>query len=241
MEAMESAKSNLGSVELPTGILFEEQVLKTITFRELAGPEEDILASNLNPLDKMSQILANCVVQIGNVSDKKKIRDIVDQLLVSDSMYYLVKLRIHSLGGLYHYTSKCPSCGADDKKTYDLEQINVKKAPAPDNLFKELTTPSGRKVRWRHMNGLIQKKANQMDNGSNSATIGIYVRITEVDDKPASLSDVANMSLRDRNAIRKSFEENEAEFDAEVGIQCPKCGHDYKEDLDIEPQLFFYQ
>lgn len=236
---MEGAKAAIGSCELPTGFRMDDQVITGITFREMAGPEEDTLASNMPVSQKLSQIMASCTKSIGTVSDPNKIRKLIDEMVISDRWFYLVQLRIHSLGSEYRFITKCPSCSQDDKVTFDLREVKVKSPPKADSLYREITLPSGTSVRIKVADGMTDAKIEKLANESNAPTIGLYARITEINSKPVDLADVKQMTMRDRAHIRQIIEESEGQLDESFSAQCPKCGHEYEGELQLDGRTFF--
>ena len=236
---MEGSKAVIGSCELPTGFRIDGQVVTQITFRELAGPEEDILASNLPVNQKLSTIMANCTKTVGSVAEGSKIRRLMDEMVISDRWFYLVQLRILSLGADYKFQSKCPSCGAVDKVVFDLREVKVKNAPKADQLYREITLPSGQTARLKVGDGISDGKIEKLANETNAPTIGIYVRVSELNNKPADLADVKQMSMRDRAAIRQAIEEMEGTVDESYSAQCPKCGHEYESELALDGRSLF--
>lgn len=236
---MEGAKAAVSSCELPTGFRVEDQVVREISFRELAGPEEDILASNMPVSQKLSTIMASCTRSIGSVVEPNQIRKLMDEMVISDRWFYLVQLRILSLGADYKFVTKCPACSHDDKVAYDLREVKVKNAPKADALYREVTLPTGSKARLRVANGHSDAKIEKMANETNAPTIGLFVRISELNDKPVDLVDVKQMTMRDRAFIRQTIEEMEGQVDESFEAQCPKCGHAYGGELQLDGRTFF--
>lgn len=236
---MDNAKASIGTCELATGVLHEGQIIKQMTFRELAGPEEDILASDLPAAQKMTEVMINCTKAMGDVTEMKLIRSLVPKLVITDRWLYLVRLRAHSLGSDYEFKSKCPACNVEDKMLFDLHQLKVVRAPSADAVFKEITLPSGRKVRWHVADGAVDLKIEKIANAKNAATAALFARITEIDDKPADIVDVLQMPLRDRSALRKAIDESEGDLDDEFEAVCRKCGHEYRGELQLDGRTFF--
>lgn len=238
---MEDAKTVVGTLEFPTGVKTESgELLKTLTFREMAGPEEDILASQMAVSNKISSILSNCVLTFGSLKDTMSAKRYIDQLVVTDRWYYLVHLRSLSLGEDYKFETDCPSCKAVDKKVVSLLQIGVKNPPSPESLFNEASLPSGNVVRWRIADGQIEGKIEKLAKPDNAATIGLYARCTEFNGKPVALADIKNLSMKDRNVLRKQIDQVEGDFDDEIACVCPQCGHEYKVEMKLDPQSFFF-
>lgn len=235
---MEGAKACVGSCELPTGVVNEGQILKILKFRELAGPEEDILASNMPAAQKMTEVMANCVMEFGNVTGPS-IKNLVQKMVITDRWFYLVQLRVLSLGPQYHFEVGCPACAGKDKVYYDLRKVSVKNPPVANQLIQEFTMPSGRKLRWKVMDAEIDQKIERTATEKNKASVGLYARVTELDDKPPALSDIVNLPMRDRAAFRDEIEKKEGSFDDEFEATCPKCSHLYTGELQLDGRSFF--
>lgn len=238
---MEETKPAVGSLELPTGVKSESgEVLKILMFRELAGPEEDILASQIAASQKISLILSNCSTKFGTLEDPFQIKRYVDQLIETDRWFYLVRLRCLSLGSDYQFETQCPECKQSDKKAVDISKMGVKNPPVIDKIFQETKVPSGHLIRWKIIDGTISAKIEKMATPNNSATIGLFARVTEFDNKPVTLADIKNLSMRDRNMLRNQIDEVEGDFDDEIDCACPHCGHEYKLEMKLEPNSFFF-
>jgi hypothetical protein len=236
---MEGAKAAVASCELPTGFRISDKVVTNITFREMAGPEEDILASNMAVSQKLSTIMANCTRSIGEVSEYNQIKKMMDEMVISDRWFYLVQLRILSLGADYRFLTKCPACQHEDKVVFDLREVKVKNAPKADALYRDLTLPSGQTVRIKVADGVSDAKIEKMANESNAPTIGLYVRISELNGSPVDLADVKQMTMRDRAFIRQAVEEHEGQLDESFQASCPKCGHSYEGEMQLDGRTFF--
>jgi hypothetical protein len=236
---MEEARSPIGTCELPTGVLLDGKVEKEMVFRELAGPEEDVLAGSLSGTQKMTLLMAQVTKSFGSVTDREKIKKMVESMVISDRWFYLSRIRILSLGANYEFKSKCPACDTEDKVHYDLNQISVKNPPQAENLYREVVTPSGIEIRWKIATGETEKVIEKLANNTNAVTVAMAARITEVNKSPSSTTAVLALSMKDRSAIRKSFEEHEGDFDDEFDATCPKCSHSYKGELSLDARAFF--
>ncbi len=238
-QGIEGGRSALGECALPTGFRIEGEIVQSISYREMAGPEEDILASNMPVATKFTQVMAQCTKAIGQITDPGKIRSLMDQMVVTDRWFYLVKLRCHSLGSDYPFSSKCPSCGHEDKKLFDLNEIKVKNPPKADALFREVKTPSGLLVRMKAADGLTDQRIEKLANDQNAPTVGLFARITEINGQPADLADVKQMSLKDRAMLRKEIEQHEGKLEDTFGAICPKCSHEYEGEIQLDGESFF--
>ena len=241
---MEGARSPIGKVELKTGVADESGVLKEIEFRELSGLEEDILSSRkMKVSDRLTRIMQNCTLRIGNISaaeSRQKVASLVEKMVATDRWFYLINIRVLSVGSNYVFETTCPECETTDKVTYDLKNVSIKDAPVADKLWFESDLPSGRKVRWRVADAKVDAKIEELSNDTNAATAALFARIETIDGKPASMLDVTGMNIKDRNHLRKEIDAKEGDIDDEVKFKCPKCGHEYPGEMPFDPRGFFY-
>lgn len=239
---MENAKSAFGSCELPTGV-YKDRLLKEVVYREMSGQEEDVLASRtLTASQKITQIIAGCIREFDGEADPYAVRQCVDKLVITDRWYLLTKIRSHSLGPQYEFKAKCPSCEHIEKLTANLNETKVTNPPKATELFQEIALPSGKKVRWRVADTTVETNIEKLSqkNPDKAATVALFSRVTEVDGQPATLHQILNLSMRDRQALRKAIDENEGNFEDEFDATCSACGHDYKVELQLEAESFFY-
>ena len=238
---MEDAKSSVGEIDLFTGVQEADVVHKHIVFRELSGIEEDVLASKkMSVSSKITRVLANCVQAFGTIQDRDTVNKMVRKMTIADRIFYLIQLRILSIGRDIQFVDKCPACGNEDKKDFDLNQVIMKDAPVATSLLKEVVLPSGKKVRLKVANGESEEKIEKATTDDNAATIGLFVRIDAIDDQPPSLVHVKQMSFKDRNALRKEIDALEGELDDTYKTSCPACGHEYEGDIPINGVDFFF-
>lgn len=237
---MEGAKSAVGAIDLPTGFFIDSKVEQHIEFREMAGPEEDLLASTMAVSAKLSQLMAQCTLSIGAEKDAKKIRQLMDKMTITDRWFYLVNLRIHSLGQAYNFRTTCPACQEQDAVTFDLHGIKVVNPPKPENLYREFTTSRGTKIRWKIATGETELKIEKTTNDKKAATMALFARISEINDQPASLASVLEMSFAERAELRKHIDKEEGDLDDKYSAVCPKCAHEYEGSVELDIRNFFY-
>jgi hypothetical protein len=239
---MDNARSSYGSCELKSGIYTEATgVIKNIEFRELSGMEEDVLASNKMSLsEKLTRVMSNCTIKIGTIEDRKTINEMIPKIMMADRWYYLVQLRILSVGAAYSFKAKCPSCEHVDAVDYDLNQMKVESSADISNPYREIKLPSGKVVRYRLADGTVDAKIESSSNDQNSATAGLYARIDTIDGQPVGIDKVKALVLKDRAALRADIDKNEGSIDDVVKFVCPECGHKYEGNLPLEGRSFFY-
>src|SRR6185312_6264695 len=231
---MEGSRPSVSSCELPTGFMLEGKVIEEVSFRELAGPEEEILASKKMLASKrFSKVMANCIQKIGPYDDHALISKAIDDMVISDRIFFLIQLRIISLGENFNFSYPCPACGNVDKLMFDLKNIKFLNPPKADNLFKEFKLPSGPSVRLRVGNSTIEERIEKTSGEPSAVTMALYARVETLDNRPPALSDIKELTLKDRNAIRKAIDELEGEVDDTFEADCPKCGEHYEASIPI--------
>ena len=117
-----------GTVELPCGYVDDEgKVHDQAMLRELTGAEEDILATpKMSGSEKMTRIIGNCLIKLGDIDKPGK--EIARKLTIGDRAVLLLAMRSVSLGAVYPFRVKCPSCGAGFHTGVRLEEAPVPRA-----------------------------------------------------------------------------------------------------------------
>jgi len=239
---MEGTRPSVSVCELPTGFLIDGKVLNELTFRELAGPEEEILASKkMLASRRFTKVMGNCIQKIGPLEDRVVISKAIEDMTTSDRIFFLIRLRMISIGELYNFSYPCPECKHVDKLVYDLKGVEFKNPPKADALFKEITLPSKQKVRLRVANSAIEERIEKSANEPSAVTMALFARIESLDDRPPAMSDITNMTLKDRNAIRKAIDDLEGDVDDTFEADCTKCGEHYSASIPIGSADFFFQ
>lgn len=239
---MSEPKGSLGVFELPCGLLTPDGELFTeVRVREITGVEEDMLASKKVPATKkMGQLLVGCTQGIGPFSDPTQVAALVPKLLVGDRVFLLLAIRRVSLGDEYPFRSECPECEVQSLFNIDLSGLEVKPMPEPRKRSYEVVTPKGRKVQWHPMDGAGEQKLANLGGEADKVTMALLVRLDAVDDSPPTLSGLKALGMSERNFLRDCFQEAEGGVDTGMEMECPKCSHEYKIELDIGQQGFFF-
>lgn len=241
MQAIETAKSSVGSCTLSTGVMIGEKIIKEVTFREITGIEEDILASKMTNTKKLNTVMANCMMSFGDIQDRQSFLEIVQKMLTADRWIYLIALRAHSLGSSYKFDSVCPSCSKKDSLIYDLFDVKIENAPSADKLFSEFTLSNGMEVRIKAGDGFSDELIEKQMNAQNAITAAIFSRISEISKKPPVFSEIQKLSMKDRKLIRDKIDELEGDLDDNYKAVCPHCSHEYEQRLPLDAISFFYQ
>jgi predicted RNA-binding Zn-ribbon protein involved in translation (DUF1610 family) len=242
---METPKSSQGAYTLPCGYLDTEskEVWKEVEVREITGNEEDMLASTQIPAyKKVSALLGGVVTRIGPVSDRGKLAQMVDDLPMGDRVFLLFAARRVTLGDDLPIREVCPECGEKHLYVVDLSELEVKEMPDPSKRIYDVTLPSGVSARFRISTGRDETTAaksakRQRADGLSQA---LLLRLELLNGEPPSLQSVKNLSLKDRLALREEFQKVEGGVDTAMDLECPSCGHEWEEDVDMGNRNFFF-
>lgn len=239
---IENAKSSVDSFELPCGYLDAEGALHTtIEVKEMTGEEEEILAAkNMPVIKKLNRILTNCTLAIGPYKGHE-VERIIPDLMQGDRVFLLFAIRRVSLGDEMPFFVTCPECNNEHHLTIDLSELTIKKMEDPRRRSYEITLPrTGRRVKMRVLTGrgeeTISKAANVGKDIISSAILG---RVEAVDDRPATIRDLKQLPLADRNFLRDAWEDYEGGVDTEIQVDCPSCDHHFSSNMSVGDAGFF--
>ena len=172
-----------------------------IELREMTGAEEELLTNQrlIRSGDAINQALHNCTIRIGE-NDAPTAKDMLD-MLSGDRLFALVRLRQVSLGDEVELSMSCanPSCRETNAVTIDLNTLEVTPYGEQREFAFQLPT-SGQTLRFAHLDGHKEKRLAALKEPTISAAM--MIRIIDIDGQPPSKKALAEMALRDRNALR---------------------------------------
>jgi len=216
--------------ELPSGTEIE--------LKEMTGTEEELLTNQrlLRNGEAVNQVLKNCTVRLGD-NDNPIIKDILN-LLSGDRLFALVKLRQISLGDEVNLELKCPnaSCRMTSYVTVNTEELKI--TPYTEEREFSFKLPgSGQTIRFGFLDGHKEKRLAVLREPNISSAM--LIRIIDVDGKAPGKKSLAEMSMRDRNALRQEMARVDAGIDTIVETECDVCGTQIRTRLESEPAFLF--
>jgi hypothetical protein len=216
--------------KLPSGIEIE--------LKEMTGAEEELLTNQrlIRTGDAINQVLRNCIVRIGEKSEPS-VSDVLD-LLSGDRLFALVRLRQISLGDEVELEPNCPNsaCRMTNYLTVNLEELEV--TSYTDKREFDFKLPGSKKtVRYGYLDGHKEKRLASLR--EPNITSAMLIRILDIDGKPPSKKILAEMSMRDRRALREEMARVDAGIDTTVEVECDGCGTHIRTRLEAEPAFLF--
>ncbi|MCP3879524.1 MAG: hypothetical protein GY701_14210 [Sulfitobacter sp.] len=218
------------SFELPSGIELE--------LREMTGAEEELLTNQrlIRSGEAINQVLRNCFVRIAD-NHEPTINDVLD-LLSGDRLFALVRLRQISLGDEVELELNCPNtaCRMTNYVTVNLEELKV--TPYSEQREFDFKLPGSKKtVRFGYLDGHKEKRLASLR--EPNITSAMLIRILNIDGKPPTKKSLAEMSMRDRSALRQEMSSVDAGIDTSVEVECDDCGTRIRSRLEAEPAFLF--
>ena len=218
------------SFELPSGTELE--------LREMTGAEEELLTNQrlIRSGEAINQVLRNCFVRLG----EKTAPDLseVMNLLSGDRLFALVRLRQISLGDEVDLELSCPNsaCRMTNFVTINLEDLKVT-LYGEEREFAFKRPGSKKTVLFGYLDGHKEKRLASLREPNISSAM--LIRILDIDGKAPSKKSLAEMSMRDRNALRQEMSRVDAGIDTSVETECDGCGTKIRTRLEAEPAFLF--
>jgi hypothetical protein len=159
-------------------------------------------------------------------------------LLSGDRLFALVRLRQISLGDEVELELSCPNsaCRMNNYVTVNLEELEV--TPYTEQREFEFKLPGSKKtVRFGYLDGHKEKRLAGLR--EPNITSAMLIRILDIDGKPPSKKILAEMSMRDRSALRQEMARVDAGIDTSVEVACDGCGTLIRTRLEAEPDFLF--
>ena len=218
------------SFELPSGTELE--------LREMTGAEEELLTNQrlIRSGEAINQVLRNCFVRLGEKTDPDLSE--VMNLLSGDRLFALVRLRQISLGDEVELELSCPNsaCRMTNFVTVNLEDLKV--TPYGEEREFVFKLPGSKKTeRFGYLDGHKEKRLASLREPNISSAM--LIRILDIDGKAPSKKSLAEMSMRDRNALRQEMSRVDAGIDTSVETECDGCGTKIRTRLEAEPAFLF--
>jgi len=218
------------SFELPSGTELE--------LREMTGAEEELLTNQrlIRSGEAINQVLRNCFVRLGENTDPDLAE--VMNLLSGDRLFALVRLRQISLGDEVELELSCPNsaCRMTNFVTVNLEDLKITPY-GEEREFAFKLLGSKKTVRFGYLDGHKEKRLASLREPNISSAM--LIRILDIDGKAPTKKSLAEMSMRDRNALRQEMSRVDAGIDTSVETECDGCGTTIRTRLEAEPAFLF--
>ena len=204
--------------------------------REMTGVDEDLLTNTrlIKSGDVLNQVMRNCLVSLDGKSEVA-LTDVLD-LLAGDRHFIVVKLRQISLGDDLTVSLPCAKCKWTSQVLVNLEDLPVTPYP-PEREFTTVLPGSGQTVRFVPLDGHMEKRLAVMPD-ANITTV-MLIRIREIDGAPPTKKQLAEMSRKDRTALRAAMAAVDGDIDTVITTTCEQCGEPVQARLEGEKDFLY--
>ena len=253
---MDTSKPLSNTTKFKTPSLFE------VTIREQDGNDDEIISKMKNATDgsAVNKFVASIIIDSSLNPGHRLTHNDILKWKNKDKYYVLFKSRIFSLGAELIYKYKCTkeNCGKESTYEEDLSRYDrdfnkpdkdtdtgfigqVTAYPNGEQTQAELQLSSGKKIRYKYLNGLSEKKLLEMNKEEISKNTELVVRDIEwhFEEKWQKLSNFKVFTAREMGEIRKHIKENDLPFDAISECTCPFCHNTDRISLMAQPDFFF--
>lgn len=233
-----------------------------VTIREQNGDDDGIISQIKNTADgsAINKFVAAIVLKDGN-GKKPSANDIL-LWKNKDKYYVLLRSRILSLGAEITYTHICTNNDCKKETPYEenLELYNrdfslpledtktdfkyqVTEYPNGQQNEVEFALSSGKKIKYKYLNGLSEKKLLALNKDELNKNTELTVRDIQwfTEEKWQPISNFKFLTAREMSQIRKHIAQNDMPFDAISEVVCPYCKTRAEISLMTQPDFFFPQ
>ena len=240
------------------------------TIREQTGDDEDIISRMKDAKDgsSVNKFVSAIVVDNDYTDNSRLTESQVESLKLNDKYYILLKSRILSLGSDLTYTHKCGNTLCEKENDYeedlnnfdcDLELVDtnmiddkypgirVKPYKYGKDEFRELVLDSGKKLRYRYLDGKGEKRIINLNKDNITINQPLLSRDLSLfkDDSSSGSGQWVKIqrfdvfTSKEMQVIRRDVMENDKQFTIDSEVTCPHCNHKEVISLILLPAFFF--
>ena len=223
----------------------------SVEIKQMTAKEEDILTSRslLKKGVALDRVIENLIMD-RNIDP--------DSLLIGDRNAIIVATRVSGYGHLYSTNVRCPSCGANQEYSFDLNEVDVYDGEDIDKLdvddnedgtFNIVLPKTSLNVQFRLLNGYDEKYlAKQSEEGRKSKgpesniTRQLSRLIVSVNgDQSAEAINyvVNNIPSLDSRHLREAYKLAAPNVDMTQHFECSECDHEQEMEVPLSADFFW--
>ena len=189
-----------------------------VHLRAMGGHEEDLMGNrNVPIIQRMNGILSNCIVRLGDITEKGKFANAVHKMPSGSRTHLLIALRRTSHykteKDIYEMDLECPNGNCEHVGHYkvDLSELELYDWPEPGKMEYDTKLPySGETVTWHFITGAEDHYLAELATASEAEflSFAILVRLTAWDGVDCRLfsSDILDSNGKKIRLSRKAKE-----------------------------------
>lgn len=202
---------------------FQQIVIRPLNFED----EKIIVSSKGRGSNLINLMISRCIEGIS-----------VNELLIMDKMYLLMKIRELSYGEDYDATITCKSCGVSTESKINLTLIKNRPLPPEITDPRETLLPVlKKKIKVRFPR--IQDEVYFTDAASVLDNLWRFVVSLDGKTDPVFISDAIKlMHLKDIGTISNAISRNDLGMEPRMIFDCPTCGTSSEVEVPISESFF---
>jgi len=236
--------------EFLAGYKDENGVIHTeFELKEITGVEEEAIAKKdvrENGGKLIRTLLERCITRVGEYTPKSlgqaKWRELIQNLIVGDQDYALLKLRELTMGEEIEMKHDCPHCKEKLTTVVELGELDIKPFLGERELEFELPKGYTDKDGVVHTTGKI-RFPNGLDreildtvarkNLGTANTMLLTRCVSELGTAKITDNTLRSLSIRDREYLLKVLQENNFGVNLYIDLTCSSCGEEFKSTLNM--------
>ncbi len=153
-----------------------------------------------------------------------------DQVLIADSFYAFLMVRVATYGPEYDFKVGCRGCSESISWSLKLDELPKKELPEETlEAFKsgQLLTAemNGRRVRFQLLNGAKQRKMQKaLRSAKNQLLVSLAQRIVEVEGEKNKMLWLRNLPMGKATSFLNVLDEQDGGIETNIEVICPSCG-----------------
>lgn len=233
-------------VRLPIGYTDGEQrIHRRATVRKMRGYDEDLLYDRgLSPGRMVTQLLANCVVRLG---DREAVdAETVANLYTADRNQLLLQIRRLTLGDRMPAHYRCPRCGVEVAVIENLAEVEVRCLGEDEHLeeiavrledgftakdgstHKDLLLSLPRGVDEEFVSPMVERDPGKAQDALVLRCLRRFGTLSAGALESYGVKILRELTLGDRQRIQAAFSESAPGVNLQRSLQCGVCGVQFR-------------
>lgn len=231
------------------GKVYSKRINPNVAFRSMTTEDEmKRLAHSERPYKVLCDVIDDCMI-----GDKPDISSY--DMCLGDYQYLLHRLRCVTYGSDYNMDTYCPYCGAINKITINLDDLEVREYTEDVEKYITFTLPKSKKIvklkpqTPRDIDDIsIKKKDILKRNPEMEGDPGLILTLKSlIDTIDGEILDsvkleqvLRKLPMQDTNRILKNAEKLTSAIGVETDLDCTckECGGAYRSSFRITPEFF---
>jgi len=238
-------------VELPCGILKDNDIYDHVQVKELTGRQQNYLIDMELVTDSLGHVPRLLEELTSNFQTKEGKPLILPQseainLLASEDVEcILLKIREATYGPAYAIPVRCPHCSKQQTKKVDLDKIEITKLSNKSVRTKVIQLQKSgieAEIKLLYLKDLYSLYKALKENPRKLYTGTLYLSLKRLgDNEQVKEEDLLDLPVSDLSAIENAFSELRGSVDTMLTNDCDECSKEFDTPLPVMDPSFFVQ